>query len=211
MHLRPYACDVGCTIVIMGDLNTDLIARTGYDNRALQVMIDDLGLASCADARWPASSCVFKTHKGDEARGDAFGEGPCFARAARNHARSSARKRPGLFLSFQSHGMQHRQRGCTPSCRLPSFPARCACETDFLLSPICGRVVIVSVFVCFLLLGRCEGRPSFERETPGRPSFCLWVSELRARSVYDRRGGSARRTAIRDGVLQPSLTKVLSD
>ena len=27
--------------------------------------------------------------------------------------------------------------------------------------------------MCFLLLGRCEGRPSFERETPGRPSFCL--------------------------------------
>ena len=67
MHLRPYACDVNCTIVIMGDFNTDLISRTGYDNRALQTMIDDLGLASCADARWPTSSCVFKTHKGDEA------------------------------------------------------------------------------------------------------------------------------------------------
>ena len=67
MHLRPYACGVNCTIVIMGDFNTDLISRTGYDNRALQTMIDDLGLASCADARWPASSCVFKTHKGDEA------------------------------------------------------------------------------------------------------------------------------------------------
>ena len=51
----------------MGDLNTDLISRTGHDNRALQAMIDDLGLASCADARWSASSCVFKTHKGDEA------------------------------------------------------------------------------------------------------------------------------------------------
>ena len=45
----------------MGDLNTDLISRTGYDNRALQTMIGDLGLVSCADARWPASSCVFKT------------------------------------------------------------------------------------------------------------------------------------------------------
>ena len=67
MHLRPYACGVNCTIVIMGDLNTDLISRAGYDNRALQIMIDDLGLVSCADARWPASSCVFKTHKGDEA------------------------------------------------------------------------------------------------------------------------------------------------
>ena len=33
-------------------------------------------------------------------RGGAFGERPCFARAAHNHARSSARKRPGLFLSF---------------------------------------------------------------------------------------------------------------
>ena len=49
------------------DFNTDLISRTGYDNRALQTMTDDLGLASCADERWPASSCVFKTHKGDEA------------------------------------------------------------------------------------------------------------------------------------------------
>ena len=67
VHLRPYACGVDCTIAIMGDLNTDLISRTGYDNRALQAMIGDLGLASCADARWPASSCVFKTHKGDEA------------------------------------------------------------------------------------------------------------------------------------------------
>ena len=66
MHLRPYACDANCTIVIMGDLSTDLISRTGYVNRALQTMIDDLGLVSCADARWPASSCVFKTHKGNE-------------------------------------------------------------------------------------------------------------------------------------------------
>ena len=66
MHLRPYACDVDCTIVIMGDLNTDLVSRTGYDNRALKTMIDDLGLVSCAGARWPASSCVTKTHKGDE-------------------------------------------------------------------------------------------------------------------------------------------------
>ena len=61
MHLRPYAYDANCTIVIMGDLNTDLISRTGYGNRALQTMIDDLGLDSWADARWPASSCVFKT------------------------------------------------------------------------------------------------------------------------------------------------------
>ena len=48
-------------------VNTDIISRTGYDHRALQAMIDDLGLVGCADARWPASSCVFKTHKGDEA------------------------------------------------------------------------------------------------------------------------------------------------
>ena len=54
----------------MGDLNTDLISRTGYDNRALETMIDDLELVSCADARWPASSCVFNTHnKGNEAHG----------------------------------------------------------------------------------------------------------------------------------------------
>ena len=69
MHLRPYACDVDCTITIMGDLNTDLISRTGCDNRALETMIDDLGLVSCAGARWPASSCVFKTHNGNEAHG----------------------------------------------------------------------------------------------------------------------------------------------
>ena len=67
MHLRPCAFDANCTIVIMSDLNTDLISHTGYGNRALQTMIDELGLVSCADARWPASSCVFKTHKGDEA------------------------------------------------------------------------------------------------------------------------------------------------
>ena len=77
-------------------------------------------------------------------------------------------------------------------------------ESDVHVVPWC-------FLVCFLLLGRCEGRPSSERETPGRPSFCLWVSELRARSVFDRRVVSARRTAIRDGVLQLSLAKVLSD
>ena len=66
MHFRPYACGVDCTIVIMGDPNTDLISHKGYGNLALQTMIDDLGLVSCADARWPASSCVFKTHKGNE-------------------------------------------------------------------------------------------------------------------------------------------------
>ena len=43
-------------------------------------------------------------------------------------------------------------------------------ETAFLLSPLYCHC---SFLVCFLLLGRCEGRPSFERETPGRPSFCL--------------------------------------
>ena len=32
----------------------------GWDNRALEAIIDELGLASCAEARWPASSCVFK-------------------------------------------------------------------------------------------------------------------------------------------------------
>ena len=68
MHLRPCAHDADCTIAIMGDLNTDLISRTGYDNRALQTTIDDLRLASCANARWPASAYVFKTHKGDETR-----------------------------------------------------------------------------------------------------------------------------------------------
>ena len=30
---------------------------------------DHLGLVSCADARWPTSSCVFKTHQGNEAHG----------------------------------------------------------------------------------------------------------------------------------------------
>ena len=32
-------------------------------------MIGDLGLVSCAEARWSASSCVFKMHKGNEAHG----------------------------------------------------------------------------------------------------------------------------------------------
>ena len=51
MHLRPFAFDADCTIAIMGDLNNGLISRTGHDNRALQAMIGDLGLVSCADAR----------------------------------------------------------------------------------------------------------------------------------------------------------------
>ena len=71
MYLRPYTWDVDCTIVVMGDLNTDVISRTGCDNRALESMIDDLGLVSCAEARWPASSCVVKTRtrdKGNERR-----------------------------------------------------------------------------------------------------------------------------------------------
>ena len=69
MHLQPCAYGVDCTIVVMGDLNTDLISRTGCDNRALECLIGDLGLVSCAEARWPASSCVFKTHKGNETHG----------------------------------------------------------------------------------------------------------------------------------------------
>jgi len=56
MHLRPFAFDADCTIVIMGDLNNGLISRTGHDNRALQAMIGDLGLVSCADARARSSS-----------------------------------------------------------------------------------------------------------------------------------------------------------
>ena len=72
-HRRPHDAPPAVRLrrrlhdAIMGDLNTDLISRTGYNNRALQIMIGDLGLVSCAGARWPASSCVFKTHKGDEA------------------------------------------------------------------------------------------------------------------------------------------------
>ena len=69
MHLRPYACVVDRTIVIMGDLITGLVCRTGCDNLALETIIGDLGLVSCAGARWPANSCVFKTYKGNEAHG----------------------------------------------------------------------------------------------------------------------------------------------
>ena len=66
MHLARYANDKRCTLVIMGDANTDLTKDTRRDLSQFQRMLTDLGLVSAAQSRWKAASFHFKTHKGDE-------------------------------------------------------------------------------------------------------------------------------------------------
>ena len=71
-------------------------------------------------------------------------------------------------------------------------------ETAFLLSPLCCHcchcfLPCVLPFAC-----RCEGRPSFERETPGQPSFCLSHPPLLWRHVH-RLTGSYRGPALAVG------------
>ena len=67
MHLAHYANDKRCTLVIMGDVNTDLTKDDGRDLPHFKRMLTDLSLVSAAQRRWKAASLHFKTrNKGDE-------------------------------------------------------------------------------------------------------------------------------------------------
>ena len=66
MHLAHYANDKRCTLVIMGDVNTDLTKDDGRDLPHFKKMLTDLDMTSAAQSRWKAASLHFKTHKGDE-------------------------------------------------------------------------------------------------------------------------------------------------
>ena len=68
-------------------------------------------------------------------------------------------------------------------------------------------VAIVFFLVCFLLLGRCEGRPSSERETPGRPSFCLSHPPLLWRHLTSLPIAPRARTGGRHSPLGRSLPR----
>ena len=65
-HLMHYALDPNCTLVLMGDLNTDLCSRIEDDGPALRLMVTRLGLISCAEARWLDSHRGFLTHRAGE-------------------------------------------------------------------------------------------------------------------------------------------------
>ena len=65
MHLAHYANDKRCTLIVMGDVNTDLTKDDGRDLPNFKRMLTDLSLVSAAQSRWKAASLHFKTHKGD--------------------------------------------------------------------------------------------------------------------------------------------------
>ena len=72
LHLWHYASKPKHTIVVMGDMNTDIYAgrRRGKDSEALVQMMDGLKLTSAAEAAWPRSHASFMTHAGDSVHAD---------------------------------------------------------------------------------------------------------------------------------------------
>jgi len=72
LQLWHYACKPLHTLVVMGDMNTDLYAehRRGKDRDALMEMVDELKLVSCGQAVWPQSHTGFVTHGGDSVHAD---------------------------------------------------------------------------------------------------------------------------------------------
>ena len=66
LQLWHYACKPLRTLVVMGDMNTDLYAerRRGKDRDALLEMMDELKLVSGGQAAWPESHAGFITHGG---------------------------------------------------------------------------------------------------------------------------------------------------
>jgi hypothetical protein len=68
MHLARYSNDKRCTLVVMGDVNTDLSKDDGRDLPHFKRMLTDLDLVSAAQSggRWKAANLHFKTHKGGE-------------------------------------------------------------------------------------------------------------------------------------------------
>ena len=56
MHLSHYANDKKTTLVIMGDVNTDLTKDDGRDLPLFKKMLTDLNTMSAAQSRWKAAS-----------------------------------------------------------------------------------------------------------------------------------------------------------
>ena len=63
MHLKHYALKSNCTLVLAGDMNTDLYAehRKGKDVDALVWLLRELNLVGCATAAWPETHHLFCT------------------------------------------------------------------------------------------------------------------------------------------------------
>ena len=72
LKLWHYACKPFHTLVVMGDMNTDLYAehRCRKDRDAMMEMLDELKLVSCGQAVWPQSHTGFVTHGGDSVHAD---------------------------------------------------------------------------------------------------------------------------------------------
>ena len=72
LQLWHYACKPLHTLVVMGDMNTDLYAvhRRGKDRDAMLEMMDELKLISCGQTVWPQSHTGFATHGGDSVHAD---------------------------------------------------------------------------------------------------------------------------------------------
>ena len=72
LQLWHYACKPLHTLVVMGDMNTDLYAerRRGKGLDALLGMMDELKLVSCGQAAWPQSHAGFVTHGGGSVHAD---------------------------------------------------------------------------------------------------------------------------------------------
>ena len=72
LQLWHYACKPLHTLVVMGDMNTDLYAahRRGKDRDAMLEMMDELKLISCGQTVWPQSHTGFATHSGDSVHAD---------------------------------------------------------------------------------------------------------------------------------------------
>ena len=69
LQLLHCACKPRRTLVVMGDMNTDLYAerRRGKDRDVLLGMMDELKLVSCGQAAWPRAHVEFVTHSGGSA------------------------------------------------------------------------------------------------------------------------------------------------
>ena len=63
LQLLHYAFNPLRTLVVIGDMNTDLYAehRRGKDRNAMIEMMDELILVSCGQAVWPQSHAGFVT------------------------------------------------------------------------------------------------------------------------------------------------------
>ena len=72
LQLWHHACKPRHTLVVMGDMNTDLYAkhRRGKDRGMLLDMMNEFKLVSCGQAAWSRAHVGFVTHGGDSVHAD---------------------------------------------------------------------------------------------------------------------------------------------